>query len=156
MALFKRIMKKTIYILSIFLLFTQCVKEEIVKPKEVIGKYDRLVIVSAPSIIKYNDFELHTENFSTYNPTNFLPPFSEATMKVTRKTEEQKFNLSTLPGAINSGYSHENLSKYQAKEIVVDSSTFRIIFIDFVWDKEKSNDDIKIVDKGRFYIEKVK
>ncbi len=145
-------MKKSIYILAILLLFTQCMKEETIKPKERIGVYDAGIGVTAPTIIKYPDFELHVESFSDYNPRGIASAFSRAQLKLVTSIFEKEFSLLTGPGPHGNP---KDILNHQIKEITINNILFRITFETFNWDADKSTDEVLIVDKGRFLVEKV-
>lgn len=143
-------MKKNTYIIAILLLFTQCVKEETIKPKERIGVYGSGIGVTAPTIITYPDFELHVDEFSDYYVRNILPPRSLATIKVINKNINQEFKLGLFVNAADVLQKTDHI-----KEVVIDNIPFRITFETFNWDAEKSTDEVLVVDKGRFLVEQV-
>ena len=147
-------MKKTIQILAILLLFTQCAKEEVIKPKERIGVYGDGIGVTAPTIIKYPDFELHVEKFSDYFQKGYRSPYSDAFLSIYLKNrqEDYKFVLETIP---NSTLNNDDFLKWQVEEISIDNIPFRITFETFNWNSKKSTDEVLVVDKGRFLVEKV-
>ncbi len=146
-------MKKNTYLLAILILFTQCVKEDTVKPKERIGVYGAGVSVAALTVIKYKDFDMLIEKFSAYNPANSHPPFSVASIKITIDAIEQEFSL--LTGPIPGNIDYDNLPSHQVKQIIIGDKIFRIVFETFNWDADKSTDETLVVDKGRFLVEKV-
>ncbi len=143
-------MKKIIQILTILILFTQCIKEETIKPKKRIGVYGAGIGVTAHTIIKYPDFELYVEEFSDYHIGDIGAPSSIVSLNIKSIKEGGKFGLKTFP---NSSFSNDTLSQSQLIEIY--NVPFRIIFETFNWDADKSTDEVLVVDKGRFIVEKV-
>ena len=143
-------MKLTIQILTILILFTQCVKEELIKPKERIGVYGAGIGVKAPTNLIYPDFEVHIEKYSDYYIRNIIPPHSLASVKIIHNNINQEFKLGLFVNR------PEILQKSDhIKEVIIDNILFRITFETFNWDTDKSTDEVLIVDKGRFLVEKV-
>ena len=143
-------MKLTIQILTILLLFTQCAKEEVIKPKERIGIYGAGVGVTAPTIITYPDFELHVDRYSNYITTGIVPPTSSAFLKVVTNNVNEEFPLSLFLNKPDAAQDNNHI-----KELEINNTLFRITFETFNWDADKSTDEVLVVEKGRFLVEKV-
>jgi len=143
-------MKRIIQILTIIILFTQCTKEETIKPKERIGVYGAGIGVTAPTIITYPDFELHVDKFSRYITKGIVPPTSSAFLKIATNNVNEEFSLSLFVNKPEAAQDNNHI-----KELTINNIPFRITFETFNWDAEKSTDEILIVDKGRFLVEKV-